>query len=786
MAQIDIENTKVVTETIKRAEISVRGIVQGVGFRPFVFQLASQQGLKGWVTNTSGEVKIEVEGPFTNIQIFLEKLKTEAPPLALIEEINYLLLPPVGYSNFTIRESKTEKGKYQRISPDIATCFRCRQEIFNPQDRRYRYPFTNCTNCGPRFTIIEDIPYDRLTTTMKKFKMCPKCEKEYNDPNNRRFHAQPNCCPVCGPQLELVDNQGRQITTYDPIFAAANLLKRGKIIAIKGLGGFLLACDATQDEVVKLLRRRKRRLFKPFAVMMRDLDEIKKYCFISSLEEELLVSTRAPIVLLKLKDKNLISPEVAPNLNYFGVMLPYTPLHHLLLREVSFPLVMTSGNISEEPIAKDNEEALKRLANIADYFLWHNRDIHIQFDDSVAMVERNEIQVLRRARSYAPDPIQLSFKARSVLACGAELKNTFCFTKDYYAFISQHIGDLDNLETLAHFEKVLKHYKQLFRLEPQIIAHDKHPDYISTLYARELKAKDDGLILVPIQHHHAHIISCLIENKVSPPVLGVAFDGTGYGEDGKIWGGEFLLVEYDNYQRKGHLEYVPMPGGEKAIKHPYRMTLSYLMKFFGERSLNYQLPFLPKIKPVELEVIKNQIIKGINSPLTSSGGRLFDAVSALLSICLEVDYEGQAAIELEMVAKESEEIQPYPFEIRRKDGIKVVSLEGIFAGILDDLTQGRSKEEIAFRFHYTVAEVITEMVQILSGETGIKKVALSGGVFQNRLLLRLSARGLEKAGFQVITHREVPTNDGGVSLGQAVIANFQVDNWQKENFDDIS
>jgi len=772
-----IKDASLPIEPIKRAKISVRGIVQGVGFRPFVFQLATKHGLKGWVCNTSGDVKIEVEGLSDALQLFLDQLKTEAPPLALIEEINHLYLPPDGYELFEIRESKPEKGKYQRISPDIATCSLCLKEILDRSDRRYRYPFTNCTNCGPRFTIIKDIPYDRPETTMRSFTMCPECQKEYDNPVDRRFHAQPNCCPACGPKLEITDQFGKTIASQDPVRDVCALLKQGKVLALKGLGGFLLACDATDEPAVITLRQRKKRPFKPFAVMMASLEDVKKCCLVSQEEEKLLISTKAPIVLLKLKDKSVIAPSVASNLNYLGVMLPYTPLHHLVMHEVSLPLVMTSGNLSEEPIAKDNDEALRRLTGIADYFLVHNRGIHVQFDDSVTMVENNKPQVLRRARSYAPDPIRLPFHAQEVLACGAELKNTFCITKDEYAFISQHIGDLDNLETLDHFEKVLDHYKKLFRLNPRIIVCDQHPDYLSSRYAQELKTANDDLKVISVQHHHAHIVSCVTENKVAPPVLGVAFDGTGYGEDGSIWGGEFLVVDYGKFQRLGHLEYIPMPGGENAIKKPFRMTISYLAKLLGEQTFSQRLTFLKTIAESELELIKKQIEKGINAPLTSSCGRLFDGVSALLNIRNEVDYEGQAAIELEMIAGEGKDTgKRYPFEICEENGIKIVRLQKIFAAILEDVEHGVSKTEISSCFHHSVAQMVARMCQNLARDIGINKVVLSGGVFQNRLLLRLTSFYLERAGLSVITHRELPTNDGGISLGQAIIGNFVTNN----------
>ncbi|MBE0416031.1 MAG: carbamoyltransferase HypF, partial [Dehalococcoidia bacterium] len=514
-------------KTVELVQISVRGVVQGVGFRPFVYQLATKHKLTGWVLNTSGDVKIEVEGEREALEQFLAELEREAPPLARIEDIMAVSAPPVGYTEFEIRRSLAEEGEYQLVSPDIATCDACKSEFLSPGDRRYRYPFTNCTNCGPRFTIIEDIPYDRPKTTMRRFVMCPDCQREYDDPLERRFHAQPNACPNCGPSLELTDGDGKAIACKDVIATASRLLKERKILAIKGLGGFHLACDATSDEAVELLRDRKRRPYKPLAIMLATIDKVKEHCFVSVEEERLLSSTECPIVLLRWRENSSVSRKVAPELKYLGVMLPYTPLHHVLLRETGLPLVMTSGNLSEEPIAKDNAEALRRLEGIADFFVLHNRDIYARYDDSVAIVEQDKPQLIRRARGYAPYPIHLPFKTKKqVLACGAELKNTFCITKDNYAFISQHIGDMENLETLEHFENAIELYKRLFRLEPEVLACDLHPEYLSTKYA---KGRAGDLMLVGVQHHHAHIVSCMVENGVQEPVIGVAFDGTGYG-----------------------------------------------------------------------------------------------------------------------------------------------------------------------------------------------------------------------------------------------------------------
>jgi hydrogenase maturation protein HypF len=748
----------------------VRGVVQGVGFRPFVYRLAQEHNLKGWVRNTSGSVEIEVEGDGETVDSFVLALEAQAPPMASIESVEVAFYPAKGYSDFRIEPSLSREGQYQLVSPDIATCQDCKQEIFSPNDRRFRYPFTNCTNCGPRFTIIEDIPYDRPKTTMRKFRMCPQCQREYDDPLDRRFHAQPNACPECGPSLGLVDHEGKPVEGEDVIKKASDLLKKGKILAVKGLGGFQLACDATSEVAVNILRARKRRRSKPLAVMIATLEDIEKHCLVSEEERKLLESPQAPIVLLRWKEGSDIAKAVAPSLKYLGVMLPYTPLHHLLLIESALPLVMTSGNLSEEPIAKDNDEALLRLKGIADYFLLHNRDIYARYDDSVCMVEGTP-QVIRRARGYAPYPIFLPFKSKPILACGAELKNTFCLTKDEHAFLSQHIGDMENEETLEHFEHTIELYKKLFRVEPEIIAYDLHPDYLATKYALEAGAKA-SLKMVPVQHHHAHIVSCLAENKVEGPVIGVAFDGTGYGSDGSIWGGEFFTADYRSFKRLGHLEYVPLVGGEAAIRKPYRMALSYLYTLLGE---DFELKGLPlgEIKPDEIGIIKQQLRQGINSLLTSSAGRLFDAVSALAGVRGEIDYEAQAAIELEMLAPdEISELESYPFSIDGEEGIGLVRLGELWSVLVKDVRDKVPTPLISLKFHHTMAKIIAEMCKSIARETGINEVTLSGGVFQNRLLLKLATSALKREGFSVLTHHLVPPNDGGISLGQAVVANF--------------
>jgi len=635
------------------------------------------------------------------------------------------------------------------------------------------------------------MPYDRPKTTMRSFQMCPQCQAEYDNPLDRRFHAQPNACPKCGPRVELVDNQGNLITGLNPVAAASQLLEEGKIVAIKGLGGFLLACDATNNIAVKKLRQRKKRSSKPFAIMVAAVAEAKRHCYVSPEEEDLLTSPQSPIVLIGWREDSSVSREVAPNLRFLGVMLPYTPLHHILLRDTGLPLVMTSGNLSEEPIARDNDEALRRLSGIADYFLVHNRDIYSRYDDSVAIVERGTSQLIRRARSYAPYPIRLPFETKQVLGCGAEEKNTFCLTKDNYAFLSQHIGDMENMETLEHFDSTISLYKRLFHVEPEIVAHDLHPDYLATKYARELG--ESGIKLIPVQHHHAHIASCMADNGLEGLVIGVAFDGTGMGEDGNIWGGEFLVADYRNFRRAGHLEYLPLPGGATAIRRPRRTAIGYILTLLGDNALNHDLPVMKEADETEIEVIKRQVERKINSPLSSSMGRLFDAISALLGIKGEIDYEGQAAVELEMAAfsfviagpvpSEARELdeaisgdnESYPYRIVEDEGVKIVHLGDLLSAVIEDLHQGISKGRISVKFHNTVARMINEMCHLIADETPmVSGVALSGGVFQNRLLLKRTVSLLESSGFQVFTHRQVPCNDGGISLGQAVIANFAV------------
>ncbi len=757
--------------------IELTGVVQGVGFRPFVYNLALEHGLRGWVRNTSAGVQIEVEGVPGAVEAFARDVVAKAPPLARIESISVRAITPNDATGFAILQSQPQAGAYQLVSPDIATCADCLRELFDPQDRRERYPFINCTNCGPRFTIIEDIPYDRPKTTMHKFPMCSDCQAEYDDPADRRFHAQPNACPVCGPHLRIVEQAQSEAETVGDqaaIERAGSLLKLGATVAVKGLGGFQLACDATSVQAVQRLRQRKRRPHKPFALMMTSMDEIWRHCWITPQEETLLTSSASPIVLLRWRDGSSIVRDVAPNNRYLGVMLPYTPLHHLLLREVGRPLVMTSGNLSEEPIAKDNDEALRRLGLLADAFLLHNRDIHSRYDDSVWFVPLSDRpQPIRRARGYAPFPVRLAFPVGQILACGAELKNTFCLTRDQYAFVSQHIGDMENLETLDHLETTVELYEHLFRAKPAAIACDRHPDYMATRYAHE-RAQTENLPLFEVQHHHAHIASCLADNDWphdGGPVIGVALDGTGLGSDGHIWGGEFLIADYRSFRRVGHLQYLPLPGGDASTRRPYRIAAAYLQQCLGEIP---NLPFLDGVPPREIQIVQQVVARGINTPMTSSCGRLFDAVSALLGICLETSYEAQAAIELEMAAGDvqRESVEPYPFSIEKQAQAYVVRLEALLQAIVGATMAGRSDGEISASFHITLTQINLRMCQMLREETGLSTVALSGGCFQNRQLLSLTADALQAQGFRVLLHRQVPCNDGGLSLGQAVIAHF--------------
>ncbi|MBC6934829.1 MAG: carbamoyltransferase HypF [Chloroflexi bacterium] len=743
--------------------IHITGVVQGVGFRPFVYKLARQHGLVGWVRNTSAGVDIRAEGEPESLQAFLDALTAQAPPLARIDSLTAADSPPEYHAAFEIRYSEAQQGAFQPISPDIALCADCRHELLDPADRRCRYPFINCTNCGPRFTIITDIPYDRPLTTMADFALCAACEAEYHDPADRRFHAQPVACPDCGPQVWLEDGGGTTARGDAAIRQAVDTLRAGKILAIKGLGGFHLACDATNAAAVTELRRRKGRVAKPFALMMADLEMVKRHCLVSEVEARMLTSPAAPIVLLRRRpEAAAVAAEVAPGQAVLGVMLPYTPLHVLLFEDGMPPLVMTSGNLSEEPIVTDNAEARARLPALADAFLMHDRSIHIRTDDSVMRVFNDEELPVRRSRGYAPYPVRLPFDMPPMLAVGAELKNTFCVTRDSYAFMSHHIGDLENYETALSFEQGITHFERLFRIQPQQIIHDQHPDYLSTRYA-QTRAEAEGLPRLAVQHHHAHIAACMAENRHpgDRPVIGVCFDGTGYGTDGTIWGGEFLIADYRGFERAAHLKPLPLPGGDAATRKPARIALAYLLAC--GLAPDDDLPPLRALPPVERDIIHKQVAAGLNTPLTSSMGRLFDAVSALAGICQAVTYEGQAAIELEAVVDPAES-GAYDF-----DTADVINPADALRQIVADYRAGVSPAAIAARFHNGAARMIRDACLRLSERYGLDEVALSGGVFQNVTLLGKTLPLLCQAGLRVYTHRLVPPNDGGLALGQAAI-----------------
>ena len=754
----------------------VEGIVQGVGFRPFVYALATSLGLGGLVGNDMDGVFAEIEGDTAAVERFLVLLEQQAPPLARIERVTTSGLRPTGATEFAIAPSEGAGGTAQRrtlVSADTATCADCLTELADPADRRFGYPFINCTNCGPRFTIVRDVPYDRALTTMSGFAMCERCSAEYHDPADRRFHAQPVCCPACGPRLTLLDASGAEhpgtaAPGTDPIAGAAAVLRAGKVLAVKGLGGYHLAVDAASEPAAAALRGRKHREDKPFAVMVADIAAARELAEVDDVAAALLASPRRPIVLLPRREDGAgqdgpgqVAPSVAPGNRQLGIMLPYTPLHHLLLRAFAGPMVLTSGNVSDEPIAYVDADALERLAGLADAFLVHDRAIHIRTDDSVVRAFRGRETLLRRSRGYVPEPLPVPVRfEQPVLACGAELKSTFCLARGTHAFVSHHIGDLENAETLASFAEGIAHFSRLFDIHPQQVAHDLHPDYLSTKYAQDMPGAD----LVGVQHHHAHIASCLADNGETGPVIGVAFDGTGYGPDGTIWGGEFLLADLAGYQRAGHLAPVPMPGGAAAIRQPWRMAASYLAAAgpvpddLAVRTRNEQ-SWAPVLRMAG---------RGINAPATSSAGRLFDAVAALLGVRDVIRYEGQAAIELEQLADPAV-AGWYPARTDDQDPLRILGADLVRAAA-DELAAGVARPVIAARFHNGVAAAIAGACAEIRERSGLGTVALSGGVFQNLLLTERVAGQLAGRGFRVLVHHRVPCNDGGISLGQAVVA----------------
>ena len=862
--------SSVMSTTIQRRHILVQGIVQGVGFRPFVYALALRWRLAGFVLNDSQGVTIEVEGSVESLDSFQQALHDEAPPLARIDSVSTELIAPCHESGFSITHSHRGSERHALISPDSATCDDCLRELFDPADRRYRYPFINCTNCGPRFTIVQDVPYDREKTTMQVFPMCLACRSEYDAPLNRRFHAQPNACPECGPRVYLDEWSENAGTNHppscrdrgeicqnerDPITMAAQRLASGAILAIKGLGGYHLACDALNAEAVRQLRARKHREAKPFALMVPDIETARLLCEVGEAEAALLQSRRRPIVLLEQHAHCPVAQGVAPSCNTLGVMLPYTPLHHLLLRDFAASieagrpavLVMTSGNLSDEPIAYRDEDAWQRLSGIASAALTHNRAIHMRCDDSVMRVAAGSEQFFRRSRGYAPEPIALSSDLPvQLLACGGHLKNTFCLGKGRQAFVSSHIGDLENLETLTSFCEGIEHFSRLFDIYPRAVAYDLHPEYLATKYALDTDIPQK----IGVQHHHAHIASVLAEHGLSGPVIGIAADGTGYGTDGAIWGCEIMAADLSDFERLAHLTYVPLPGGEQAVRQPWRMAAIYLSAAYGDAFLELDIPFARQLDRSKWRTLSQMIARGINCPSTSSLGRLFDAIAALIGLRSEVLYEGQAAIELEMLAvgtrfiasaspSANDGLRSYPFAIRRQGAGSVERPEGdrkgphstqpnprlyydydeaplpflVEAGadvemggdpcgrlpalkvsepereglpsskipstldvtptiraIVSDIQQGLSPSHIAHRFHITIAEMLAAVACEARERTRLDSVALSGGVFQNRLLLETLLARLEEKGFHVYINRRVPPNDGGLSLGQLAVA----------------
>ena len=752
---------------VHRTKATIQGIVQGIGFRPFIYNLAKKFDLNGFILNTSSGVEIEVEGDSENIEQFFKTIENNNLPLAHITSIERISLSPANYQDFIICESVASTERTTLISPDICVCKDCLAEMRNPKDRRYRYPFINCTNCGPRYTIIEDVPYDRLKTSMRNFQMCEDCQQEYDNPTNRRFHAQPNACPVCGPQVELLNSKKEKLDTIEPIIKTIELLKHGYVFAIKGLGGFHLTVDAENNDAVIRLRQRKNREEKPLAIMSADLNRIHQFAHISPEEEALLTSPQRPIVLLKKKVPNMIADQVAPKNPNIGVMLAYTPLHYLLLDdEEILALVMTSGNLSEEPIVIDNDEAFELLDKIADYFLIHNRDIYLRSDDSVVRKIDSETRIPRRSRGYVPQPIFLHKEFPKILACGAELKNTICLTKGKNAFISQHIGDLKNMESYEFFDLTVRHLKRILDIEPEIIAYDLHPDYLSTRYALE----QSGAELIGVQHHHAHIASCMLEHGFEEPVMGLSFDGTGYGLDGNIWGGEVLLVDEAKFSRLANFDYVSMPGGDMAIKEPWRMAISYLHYVYKDNFWNLKLPLFYQFKENKIRFIVNMIDKGLNCPKTSSLGRMFDGISSLLGICNHSTYEGQAAIMLEMEINDQRTDEFYNYEWSKGKESYLISPTPIIQGIVNDFMSGIGSNLISYKFHLTLIKLFTDLCFQLKKQTGIDKIVLSGGVFQNANLLAGLSRELRIKGLNVFSHSKVPTNDGGIALGQVAVA----------------
>lgn len=753
-------------EVVRKA-IEVTGFVQGVGFRPFVYRLANECKLVGFIANTPAGVSIEVQGDAEGVDRFLERLPKEIPPLAKLSSFVSRDAEPRSDPVFRIVSSRLDAPPKALISPDVAVCGDCLREMMNPRDRRFRYPFINCTNCGPRFTIMRDIPYDRARTSMASFQMCGACQAEYNEPANRRFHAQPNACWDCGPQLQLWSADGSPKDVAEPLREVARLIDQGGVVAVKGLGGFHLACDAKDEAAVDRLRERKERVEKPFAVMVRRIEDVERFCNLDEAERKQLLSFERPIVLLPRKPGATVASSVAPRNRFLGMFLPYTPLHHLLFSSGKFDvLVMTSANLSEEPIAIDNQEAVQRLQGIADAFLVHDRDILRRCDDSVVRVSSGQAQKLRRSRGFVPVPVAIERESEPILAVGGELKNTICVVRGSEAFLSQHIGDLENLESYKFFGEAVEHLQRILEVQPKIIAYDLHPDYFSTKWA----LGQHDVQLIGVQHHHAHIAACMAENHLDGKVIGFALDGTGYGTDGAIWGGEVLLADYSGFERAAHFEYVPLPGGTAAIREPWRMAVSYLVKHYGKELSGLDLPLLREIDQRRLQIVLQMIDREIHSPRTSSCGRLFDAVAALVGVRSSVNYEAQAAIELEMAGHDSTDEGAYPFDLIPDGPGWQVGTRSLFASLLTAIGAHTELKDISRRFHKGLALLFVELAGRIRERTKLNRVCLSGGCFQNALLIEMLLSSLRERSFEVYFHAEVPAGDGGISLGQALIA----------------
>ena len=745
--------------------IEVRGTVQGVGFRPWVYRLAQRLGIRGRVRNDPRGVTIEAFGPERLIKVFIEQLQVDVPDSARVLELGSHRIPDESPEGFVIESSDLRGDKSLSIPPDLATCPQCQAEVSDPANRRYGYAFTNCTACGPRFTIATGIPYDRAATTMRRFNMCPACQREYDDIEDRRFHAQPNACAKCGPTLSLTGLDGDALRATDPLKAAADLLRRGAIVAVKGLGGFHLACDAADGAAVRLLRARKHRDEKPFAVMTADLDAAKAVAEISAEEEALLTAPERPIVIVRAKDRSSIAAEVTPEGPFLGLFLPYAPLHHLLLEAVGRPLVMTSANVSNEPICRDNGEARRRLDGIADAILLHDRDIAMRCDDSVVRVIAGTPTVMRRSRGFVPRPVRLAKPvSRPILACGAHLKNTFCIATGDTAYFGPHVGDLETLAALEFFEEAIERMQTILSVRPEVIAHDLHPGYLSTRYA---KANNDA-ILVGVQHHHAHVASVMAEHGVQGPVLGVAYDGTGFGEDGTSWGGEFLLCFADRFERLATFRPVRLAGGDLAMREVWRIGYALLHDAFDGKPPVDALSLFADVPPQSIRIVSQMIERELNAPQARGVGRYFDGFGALALNRPISTYEGQVAIAWDYVANEAVR-DAYPFELDRTETPMEVDLRPTVRAAVEDVVAGRSPADVSARFHNTLVNLTVEVVEGLLAEVGDVPVALTGGVFQNARLAGGVGQKLASK-IRVLRHSEVPPGDGGIALGQALIA----------------